>query len=92
MQFYTVLTALILTCFISSCQTTTSDSKPQSQTETEFLKRNEMLFERILRDNGRLPSTGKHCGSVRMKVRKESELNGVEIPVDLYNECVRLLE
>ena len=66
--------------------------KPQSQSETEFLKRNEMLFERILRDNGRLPSTGKHCGSERMKVRKESELNGVEIPVDLYNECVRLLE
>ena len=33
MQFYTVFTVLILTCFISSCQTTTSDSKPQSQTD-----------------------------------------------------------
>ncbi len=37
--------------------------KPQDQS-------NEMLFEKIIRDNGRLPSTGKHCGSERMKIRQ----------------------
>ena len=57
--------------------------KPQDQS-------NEMLFEKIIRDNGRLPSTGKHCGSERMKIRHDSEVNGVEIPLDLYNECLQL--
>ena len=64
--------------------------KPQDQSETEFLERNESLFEKIIRDNGRLPSTGKHCGSERMKIRHDSEVNGVKIPLDLYNECVQL--
>jgi len=66
--------------------------KPHDQSELEFLNRNELLFEKILSEDGILPSTGKHCGSERLSIRKQSELNGVDIPVELYEECVLLGE
>ena len=55
-------------------------------TESSFLARNENLF-RMITESGpdaRLP------GSSRIAIRKRSENEGVEIPNNLYEECVAL--
>lgn len=63
--------------------------KPSNQDTQEFFERNEEMFEKIL-SQGQLPSTGKHCGSQRFEIRKNSERNGVDVPIDLYEKCVLL--
>lgn len=52
----------------------------------------EMLYDRILGCSGtQLPSTGRHCGSERNKVRELTAATGVEVPTALVEEVENLI-
>lgn len=53
----------------------------------------ERLYERVLRSEGtQLPSTGRHCGTDRMAVRKTTENSGIDLPAALVDECKSLAD